>query len=110
MTTSAIRLDSGVVFVKDADLREFIKGVAIGLSTRSDLFWLVDACDNWVSDHEDMPPGLRDIELDDLLVDTSKRLIFREFLESLAGCDLENDIYDKQAFAMVAERINSKLL
>lgn len=71
MTTSAVRLGDAVVFIRDSDLRELIKAVAFYLPDKagmgSGLEWLVQACASWIDDHENMPPGLRDIELDEWL-------------------------------------------
>jgi len=110
VTTSAIRYGDGVIFIKDSELREFLKAIAVDLSARPDIAWLIEVCNSWMDDHENLPPGLRDIELDDSLTDDAKKSSFRNYLSVLLTAESGAEIYDLKVARGVIEKILSKLL
>lgn len=110
MTTSAIRYGDGVIFIKDSELREFLKAITVNLSACSDVVWLIEVCNGWMDDHENLPPGLRDIELDDALTDAARKSSFRNYLSALMTAESDEEAYDLKVACGVIERIISKLL
>lgn len=79
MTTSAIGLEGEVLFVRGAALREFIKAVVFHLPEKiidnPEVGWLAQACFTWVDDHENIPPDLKDIVLDEWLSVPQRKLL-----------------------------------
>ena len=52
--------------------------------------WLIEAMNKWWSDFEDMPPGLKDIELDEWVVNDERKKDFEDILKiSLENVDKE---------------------
>lgn len=114
MAISAIRFNGHSVFVADAELREWIKAIAWSLPSfvsgeaGSDGEWLLLACDEWINDHENLPPGSRDIELDELLSTPERIADFRSYLLSLP--DSEGHGYDARIARSVLSKVVNELL
>jgi hypothetical protein len=78
MATSSIRLGDNDVFVFDHDIGEWIKAMTDQFDELiiegKDIEWLLVECNRWCEVFENYPPGLKDIELDDVLsVDAEAR-------------------------------------
>lgn len=115
MATSAIRFGDNSIFVRDSELREFIKAVACKLSAEAaskakDIDWLIGVCACWVDDHENMPPGLRDIELDDALATAGRMSSFKDYLNCLATAESADEAYDAEVARAVVIKILTELL
>ncbi|ROU07770.1 hypothetical protein [Lysobacter enzymogenes] len=116
MTTSAIRFNGHSVFVADAELREWIKALAWSLPSfvsgeaGSDGAWLLQACNEWINDHENLPPGLRDIELDEVLSTTERVDDFRGYLLSLPDSEAGGHGYDAKTAHSVVGKVVHELL
>ncbi|OWR31285.1 hypothetical protein CDO73_07745 [Saccharibacillus sp. O23] len=85
MAYSAIRYQKNTCYIQDSLLGEVLKSIFIEVdnkvSSSSDKYgWLMQALNRWWGDFEDFPPGLKDIELDEWLVDAEKRSVFEEIL------------------------------
>ena len=113
MTTSAVRFGDAVAFVKDSDLRELVKAVAFYLPEKIEMDtkfgWLVEACASWIEDHENMPPGLKDIELDEWLVTSERVQIFREYLQWLKSAPLSDEAHNSEVLKTVIDKLEDVL-
>ncbi|MET1257329.1 hypothetical protein [Aliikangiella maris] len=79
MATSSIRYGSNDVFVKDHEIGDWIKAMTDQfdhlISSGKDVEWLLVECNRWCEIYENYPPGLKDIEFDDVLaVDSENRI------------------------------------
>lgn len=114
MSQSAIRFKSHTVYVKDEDLREFLKflsfHVADSLRDQQDKSsWIAGAIAGWMDDHEGLPPGLRDIELDETLANADKVDAFSYFLAGLLNPPMGEGPYDKVRAVFVVKRVLNEL-
>lgn len=110
MTTSAIRFNKQSIFVKDPELREFIKALAYHLpdfardnAVTAD--WLVEVCAVWMDEHENMPPGLRDIELDEVLTTQERLAGLADYLNWLKKVTPASHTYDAQTAHQVIDKV-----
>jgi hypothetical protein len=113
MTTSALRFRGESLYVEDPELREFLKAVAYHLQDypphdSATVDWLVEACASWMDTHEDFPPGLRDLELDEVLTTPERLEGFGDYLSWLQRITPPSDTYDAQTAHRVMERVLSK--
>lgn len=113
MTTSALRFRGESLFVEDRELREFLKAVAYHLqdypphdSATAD--WLMEACASWMDTHEDFPPGLRDLELDEVLTTPARLTGFADYLCWLERSAPPNHAYDAETARRVLQRLLTK--
>src|SRR5688500_17162910 len=88
MATSSIRFKDLDVFIKDNYLGEIIKIITSGVNDliserHKDAEWLLEACGRWSDDYENMPPGLKDIELDEWLISNERLTIFKLLIEKI---------------------------
>jgi hypothetical protein len=113
MSQSAIGYKDHVAYIKDEDLREFLKFLSFhledGLRDRNGLNWIADAIRGWMDDHEGLPPGLRDIELDEVITGPDRVDDFSHFLDGMLKLPIGEGPYDKARAALVVERVLSKL-
>ncbi|WP_236207910.1 hypothetical protein [Pseudomonas tohonis] len=113
MATSAMSLEGKVLFVRDAALREFIKAVVFHLPERiisnPEVSWLTQACFTWIDDHENMPPGLKDIEFDGWLLGLQRKKAFREYLQWLKFLPPPSAEYDLDVVVGVIDELERKL-
>ena len=99
MATSAVRFSGNDVFVRDSDLGDWIQAVTVQfqelIESSEDVEWLLISCNEWCDIYENLPPGLKDIELDEILRGEGRKLLFKSLLESTErlksgeGFDLE---------------------
>lgn len=112
MATSAIGFEGEVMFVRDTALREFIKAVVFHLPEKiinnPEMGWLAQACFTWVDDHENMPPGLKDIELDEWLSVPQRKKAFREYLQWLKFAPPPGAEYDLDVVVGVVDELEQK--
>ena len=113
MTTSAIRFHAESLDVEDRALRELIKAVAYHLSEyahhdAATADWLVNVCAGWMDAHEAFPPGLRDLELNDLLTTPERLAGLADYLRWLARSAPPSDRYDAQTAGRVIDRVLTK--
>lgn len=113
MTQSAIRFKSRVAYVADEDLREFLKLLSFHLDDvlrkRNDLSWVVNITSGWMDDHESLPPGLRDIELDAALTSPDRVDAFIQLITGLLDASIGLGPYDKARARLVVERVVREL-
>jgi hypothetical protein len=110
MTTSAIRFHGESIYVADPELRALIKAVAYHLADYARdnpgaAYWLVGACHGWMDEHEDSPPGLRDLELDEVLTTPERLTGLADYLSWLHRMAPPSDAYDAQTARRVIERV-----
>lgn len=110
MTTSALRFRGEALHVEDGELRELLKAVAYHLPDHAHdnpatAVWLVEACASWMDTHEDFPPGLRDLELDDVLTTPERLTGLGDYLGWLTRHVPPGHAYDARAVRRVVERI-----
>lgn len=114
MSQSAIRYKGHAAYIKDEDLREFLKLLSFHLGDalrdqKNDSNWLAIAIMGWMDDHEDLPPGLRDIELDEVLADAEKIDVFIYFLNNLLKLPIDDGPYNRTRAVLVVSRVLSEL-
>jgi hypothetical protein len=114
MSQSAIRYNGHTAYVKDEDLREFLKLLSFHLADvlrdqQNESNWIATAIMGWMEDHEGLPPGLRDIELDEVLADAGKVDTFSCFLTGLLKPTIGDGPYDKVRAVLVVKRVLSEL-
>lgn len=88
MPQSAIRYAGRSAYVKDEKLRGFLCLICLHLqdvvTKPDDVEWITYALMDWVDDHESLPPGLRDIELDEVLTESSRVDCFVQVLNCVS--------------------------
>ncbi|REG13067.1 hypothetical protein DES44_4443 [Roseateles depolymerans] len=88
MPQSAIRYAGRSAYVKDEKLRGLLGLICLHLqdvvTKPDDIKWITNALMDWVNDHESMPPGLRDIELDGVLTESSRVDFFVQLLNCIS--------------------------
>lgn len=88
MATSLIRFADKDIFLSDDKIGLFIQAVTnkceefIQLCPEQ-VAALLGACSQWSDDYEQMPPGLKDIELDPWLATEDVRMVFETLLRSI---------------------------
>ncbi|WP_337034290.1 hypothetical protein [Paenibacillus illinoisensis] len=93
MAQSAIRYAKQTRYIQDAQLGRGIHcifKVVDGIRSVEliEYEWLLNALNEWWSDFEDMPPGLKDIELDKWLTDVNRKDYFYSILiKAREKCD-----------------------
>lgn len=93
MAQSAIRYAQRTRYIQDAQLGAVLQCIFKVMDQNSTKLyteneWLLLAIEVWWSDFEDMPPGLKDIELDKWLTTGSRKETFENLLEeALEQCD-----------------------
>lgn len=84
MAASAVRFSGNEIYVQDTDLGDWIQALTVQfqefIETGEDIEWLLLACSNWCDIYENLPPGLKDIELDEMLRDERRKLLFVRLL------------------------------
>ncbi len=85
MAISSIRFGKNSIFLKDSDIRHSIQIIIEHQLARNGLYnaetaWMLSVFEKLVDDHENAPPGLRDIELDEILTDDNKIQLFKNLL------------------------------
>lgn len=110
MTSSALRFRDESIHVEDPALREFLKAVAHHLpqwarDNAATADWLVEACASWMDDHENSAPGLRDLELDDVLTGPERLAGFADYLRWLARNAPPTQAYNAETARRVIHRI-----
>lgn len=113
MTTSALRFRGESLYVEDRELRELLKAVAYHLQDypphdSATVGWLVEACASWMDTHEDFPPGLRDLELDEVLTTPERLTGFADYLRWLERSAPPNHAYDAETARRVLLRLLTK--
>lgn len=109
MATSAVRFSGNNVFVKDSDLGDWIQALTVQfqelIESGEDIEWLLVSCNEWCDIYENLPPGLKDIELDEVLSDEGRKLLFKQLLESTES------LASGEGFDLVAAKeVSGKLL
>jgi hypothetical protein len=99
MATSAIRFGTRSIYIRDSELGEVLKALTFSLpeavrlqSPRLD--WLVEALKEWCTDYEELPPGLKDVELDDCLTDDTRIDSFKGYVKEIIATAPPVGIYD----------------
>ena len=109
MATSSIRYGKRNVFVNDSQLGDWIKAMTETFDDLNaqniDIEWLLLECDQWCEIYENFPPGLKDIELDEVLFDDNRKEIFIDLLKKV-----KRKVGNKDYNLEVAKDISSKLL
>ncbi|WP_143129216.1 hypothetical protein [Variovorax sp. PDC80] len=110
MATSAIRFGLIYVHVRDSRLGELLKAIAywmpVEISTDGrNLEWLAHAIGAWCEDYENMPPGLKDVELDQWLSDGAREQTFLQYLRHVASRDAPPNTYDANVVRNEIERV-----
>lgn len=109
MATSAMRFSGNNVFIKDSDLGDWIQAITAQfqelITSGEDVEWLLLSCNEWCDIYENLPPGLKDIELDEVLRIESRRLLFKSLLESTKSLE-RGEGFD----LVVAKRVSGKIL
>lgn len=110
MSQSAIRYRGRVAYIQDGDLREFLKLLAFRLGDapselKSSLNWLPAVVDVWMDDHEVLPPGLRDIDLDEALTNFERANSFMHYLEWTMASPFNEGPFDRMRSAVVVKRV-----
>ncbi|WP_334073553.1 MULTISPECIES: hypothetical protein [Paenibacillus] len=85
MAQSAIRYRDNTQYIQDALLGEALKYIFIALDRKvsensRQYGWLLQAMNKWWDDFEHLPPGLKDIELDEWLDNSKRKSDFEEIL------------------------------
>lgn len=85
MAHSAIRYRDNTQYIQDALLGEALKHIFIALNRKvsenpRQYGWLLQAMNKWWDDFEHLPPGLKDVELDEWLVNPKRKADFEEIL------------------------------
>lgn len=95
MAHSAIRYQNNTEYIQDTLLGGALRGIFITIDKKMSenprrYGWLIEAMNKWWSDFEDMPPGLKDIELDEWVVNDERKKDFEDILKiSLENVDKE---------------------
>lgn len=109
MATSAVRFSGNSVFIRDSDLGNWIQALTIQfqeiIENGEDIEWLLVSCNEWCDIYENLPPGLKDIELDKTLKDDAKELFFKGLLQSF-----EQLAPDEGEDLVVAKEVSRRLL
>jgi hypothetical protein len=109
MATSAVRFSGNDVFIKDSELGDWIQAITVQfeemIERDEDVEWLLVSCNEWCDIYENLPPGLKDIELDNVLSDEDRKLLFKQLLESTKSLE-SGDGFDLVA----AKRVSKKIL
>ncbi|MCG8581079.1 MAG: hypothetical protein MI866_14260 [Bacteroidales bacterium] len=109
MATSAVRFSGNDVFIADSDLGDWLQAVTVQfkqlIENGEDVELLLEACHEWCDTYENLPPGLKDIELDEVLRDEGKKLLFKRLLESTKGLE-SGEGFD----LVVAKEVSGKIL
>jgi hypothetical protein len=109
MATSAVRFSGNNVFIKDSDLGDWLQAVTVKfkelIESGEDVEWLLESCHEWCDTYENLPPGLKDIELDEILRDEGKKLLFERLLVSMESLDF-GEGFD----LVVAKEVSEKIL
>ena len=106
---SAIRYQNNTQYIQDALLGEALRCILIAIDSKvsenpSKYGWLLQAMNKWWSDFEDLPPGLKDVELDEWLVNAERKADFEEVL-NLSLEDVNNElIIEGMKFKHVLEK------
>lgn len=106
---SAIRYQNNTQYIQDALLGEALRCILIAIDSKvsenpSKYGWLLQAMNKWWSDFEDLPPGLKDVELDEWLVNAERKADFEEVL-NLSLEDVNNElIIEVMKFKHVLEK------
>ena len=100
MTQSAVCFKGKHVFIQDPDLRAFLSCLGQNLKVESfddlnDFEWMLAALVRWIDEHKKSPPGLRDVTLDEVLLNPDRQRKFVEYMlesvQSIAGGAHERD-------------------
>lgn len=88
MSNSAIRYKGKTRYIGDKELGAVLSAISKDLSGKlsnelGKWEWLAAACEAWWDDYENMPPGLKDVELDDYLTDQNREHLFAELLNEV---------------------------
>lgn len=86
MAHSAVRYQNNTEYIQDALLGGALRAIFIAIDSKvlenpSKYGWLLQAMNKWWSDFEDLPPGLKDVELDEWLVNSEREAVFEEILD-----------------------------
>lgn len=84
-------------YIQDALLGGALRCIFIAIDSKvsenpSKYGWLLQAMNKWWSDFEDFPPGLKDVELDEWLVDSERKADFEEIL-NLSHENVNNELF-----------------
>lgn len=109
MATSSIRFADKDIFLSDEKIGLFIQAVTnkceeLIQQHPEQVAALLGACNQWSDDYEQMPPGLKDIELDPLLATEDVRVVFETVLRSILDETNESHMGDNVP-SQVSERI-----
>ncbi|MGI9278034.1 MAG: hypothetical protein ACR2PX_00130 [Endozoicomonas sp.] len=108
MATSAVRFSGNHVFIKDSDLENWLQAITVQfqelIESGEDVEWLLVSCKKWCDIYENLPPGLKDIELDEVLRDEGRKLLFKRLLE------LTESLESEEGGGVVAKGVSGKIL
>ena len=106
MSTSAIRLNERFLFIKDDELREFIKSFALHIPDELGhrTTWLENICASWMDTHETLPPGLRDININDALIEGKQLTWLIDHIGVIAAEKIPSSEYSTAA-SHIAQRV-----
>lgn len=109
VATSSIRYADKDVYVNDGALGRFIQAFSDQCAKLihrhpDEISALLEACQQWTDDYENMPPGLKDIELDVLLDSNNVRHVFEDVLQALIDAE-DDDEAQHQPPHYVAEKL-----
>lgn len=105
LATSSIRFSDKDFFAKDREIGAFVRAVTdecskMRGSNPEAAEQLLNECLRWSDDFEQMPPGLKDIELDGLLENEDSRSLFESVLRSIAEVQGEANGQGRQVAAL----------
>ncbi|KOR87848.1 hypothetical protein [Paenibacillus solani] len=96
MAHSAIRYQNKTQYIQDALLGGALRSIFIAINNKvsenpSKYGWLLNAMNKWWGDFEELPPGLKDVDLDEWLVNSERKTDFEEILD-LSLQNVNNEI------------------
>ncbi len=115
MAHSAVVYRDKTIFIKDGALNEFVMAMACFILKQSENrnvndIRTVSECRKWVEDQEGMPPGLKDVELDDLLTGSENISRFLYCLDQMLEFISTEQMFDFNVVKNVVDRIKTELL
>jgi len=113
MATSAIRYAGGEIYIRDNELGDWIQAITTQfqkyITNGQDIEWLLVACNDWCDVYENLPPGLKDIELDEVLDGEKRKEIFFDLLASVLSLPI-GEGFDLEVAKKISLKIKEKLL
>ena len=91
MSSSEILFRGKARNLKDSVIGRFLDELSV-LLQETDLDWLKVACEGWQEDWKTMPPGCKDIDLDEVITSEKFRLAFDKKIREVQDIVTEESI------------------